>query len=128
MADTLATWLRQQREARGWTRREMARQLIEAGHDAGDTTVPGMDSMCHNIHRWERGRGGLTERYKIHYCRAFGIHPSQFGLSTGEAAQAAAPEAQAPSAEYVPDALAPVQLPAAATAGFAGATFIASLP
>ena len=34
MADTLAAWLRQQREARGWTRREMARQLIEAavGH------------------------------------------------------------------------------------------------
>ena len=58
MAETLGAWLRQQREARSWTRREMARQLIQAGRDTGDTTVPGMDSMCHNIHRWERGRGG----------------------------------------------------------------------
>src|SRR5260370_13021752 len=57
----------------------MARRLIEAGRDTGDTTVPGMDSMCHNIHRWEHGRGGLTERYKLHYCHAFGITPDQFG-------------------------------------------------
>ena len=38
----------------------MARQLIEAGRAKGDT-LPGTDSMCHNIHRWERGQGGLTE-------------------------------------------------------------------
>jgi hypothetical protein len=60
MAETLSTWLRHQREARSWTRREMARQLIQAGRDTGDTSMPGMDSMGHNIHRWERGRGGLT--------------------------------------------------------------------
>lgn len=57
----------------------MARQLIQAGRAADDTPMPGMDSMCHNIHRWERGQGGLTERYKLHYCRAFGIRPDQFG-------------------------------------------------
>ena len=79
MAETLVAWLRQQREARGWSRREMARQLIQAGRAADDTPMPGMDSMCHNIHRWERGQGGLTERYKLHYCRAFGIRPDQFG-------------------------------------------------
>ena len=62
MAETLGAWLRQQREARSWTRREMARQLIQAGRDTGDTTVPGMDSMCHNIHRWERGRGARRRR------------------------------------------------------------------
>jgi transcriptional regulator with XRE-family HTH domain len=90
MAQTLATWLRQQREARGWTRREMARQLIEAGRATGDSTVPGMDSMGHNIHRWERGRGNLTERYKLHYCRAFGIPPDQFGVDTAASAPSAA--------------------------------------
>jgi tetratricopeptide (TPR) repeat protein/transcriptional regulator with XRE-family HTH domain len=77
--ETLAAWLRQQREARSWTRREMARQLIQAGRETGDATVPGMDSMCHNIHRWERGHSGLTERYKLHYCHALGISPDQFG-------------------------------------------------
>jgi hypothetical protein len=35
--------------------------------------------MCHNIHRWERGQGGLTERYKLHYCTVLGISPAQFG-------------------------------------------------
>lgn len=79
MSETLGAWLRQQREARRWTRREMARQLIQAGRAAGDTSMPGMDSMGHNIHRWERGQGGLTERYKLHYCHAFGIRPDQFG-------------------------------------------------
>lgn len=48
-------WLRQQREARRWTRLEMARQLIQAGRAKGDT-LPGADSMCHNIHRWEAAR------------------------------------------------------------------------
>ena len=79
MSENLGAWLRQQREARRWTRREMARQLIQAGRSAGDTSMPGMDSVCHNIHRWERGRGGLTERYKLHYCHTFGISPGQFG-------------------------------------------------
>lgn len=94
MAETLGAWLRKQREARSWTRREMARQLIRAGRDTGDTTVPGMDSMCHNIHRWERGRGGLTERYKLHYCKAFGILPDQFGADvTGSHSLTLAPAA-----------------------------------
>jgi hypothetical protein len=51
MAENLGAWLRQQREARAWTKREVARQLIQAGRAAGDTSMPGMDSMCHNIHR-----------------------------------------------------------------------------
>lgn len=79
MAETLGAWLRQQREARRWTKREMARQLIQAGRATGDKSLPGMDSMCHNIQRWERGHGGLTERYKLHYCHAFDIAPAQFG-------------------------------------------------
>ena len=84
MSENLGAWLRQQREARGWTKREMARQLIQVGRATGDTSVPGMDSMCHNIHRWERGEGGLTERYKLHYCKAFGIPPDQFGTDPAQ--------------------------------------------
>ena len=74
-------WLRQRREARRWTRLEMARQLIGAGRAKGDT-LPGADSMCHNIHRWESGQGGLTERYKLHYCTVLGIAPAQFGVDS----------------------------------------------
>jgi hypothetical protein len=35
-----------------------------------------MDSMCHNIYRWERGADGLSERYKLHYCHALAIPAS----------------------------------------------------
>ena len=77
MPTDVSTWLREQREARGWTRSEMARQLIQAGRARGDRQLPGLDGMCHNIYRWERG-GPLSERYRLHYCRAFGIQPAQF--------------------------------------------------
>jgi hypothetical protein len=79
MSSELGAWLRQQREARGWTRREMGRRVIDAGRAVGDKSMPSIDGMCHNIHRWERGQGGLTERYKLCYCRVLSIHPSQFG-------------------------------------------------
>jgi hypothetical protein len=79
MSKELGDWLRQQREARGWPRPEMARQLIKAAQARGDTSTPGTDSMCHNIYRWERGAGGLSDRYKLHYCHALGIAPGQFG-------------------------------------------------
>lgn len=81
MADVSA-WLRTEREARGWARPEMARQLIQAGRAGGDRQLPGLDGMCHNIYRWERG-GTISERYRLHYCRAFGIQVAQFGPGPG---------------------------------------------
>jgi hypothetical protein len=115
MDSETAAWLRQQREDRGWPKAEMARRLVQAGREAGDTAIPELSGMLHNVHRWER-EGGISERHKLHYCRAFGIRPSQFGLSTGEPAEAAEPPL---SAEADTAALAPVQHPAvtAATAG-----------
>ena len=112
MDSEMAAWLRQQREDRGWSKAEMARRLIRAGREAGDTAVPELSGMLHNIHRWER-EGGISERHTLHYCRTLGIHPSQFGLSAGELAEATT---QAPSAEAGPAALVPVQRPAAAPA------------
>jgi tetratricopeptide (TPR) repeat protein len=89
----------------------MARRLIEAGRDTGDKTLPGVDSMCHNIHRWERGRGGLTERYKLHYCRAFGLTPGQFGANLAAShpsAPAAVSALHVPLDLYDPSLLAPL--------------------
>jgi hypothetical protein len=94
MTTDVSGWLRAQREARGWTRPEMARQLIQAGRAGGDRQLPGLDGMCHNIYRWERG-GPISERYKLHYCRAFGIQAAQFAprpgpeLATGTGVSAA---------------------------------------
>ena len=116
MTDDLGTWLRQQREDRGWSRREMARQLIQAGRAAGDNSLPGIDSMCHNIRQWERGQRALTERYRLHHCKALGIPPAKFGSAPagthpGTLAPAASPVPVLPA--VTPDAEPPVHVPTA---------------
>jgi hypothetical protein len=78
MDSELGAWLRRQREERGWARREMARRLVDVGKAAGDSAMPGVEGMYHNVHRWEQ-EGGVSERHKLHYCRVLGIHPGQFG-------------------------------------------------
>jgi hypothetical protein len=78
----LSAWLRQQREARSWGKRELARQLIKAAREAGDTAIPSVDSLCHNVHRWEHGENALTERYILYCCKAFDIPVEQFGRDT----------------------------------------------
>jgi transcriptional regulator with XRE-family HTH domain len=78
---TLGSWLRRQREDRGWTRSEMARQLSRAARAKGDSSVPGIDNISHNIYRWERGAVAPAERYQLYYAGAFGIPFSQFGVS-----------------------------------------------
>jgi hypothetical protein len=81
MPQELSAWLRQQRQTRSWPVPEMARQLRAAAKDSGDTAVPANDAMCRNIRRWESGHGGVSERYKLHYCQALGIPLMQFGPS-----------------------------------------------
>ena len=46
--------------------------------------MPGVESVTHNIYRWERGDNGLTDRYKLHYCRALGISPEEFGAGQAQ--------------------------------------------
>jgi transcriptional regulator with XRE-family HTH domain len=81
MSSELAAWLRRQREDRGWTRSELARQLIKAARARGDTSVPSADNISHNIYRWERGAVVPAERYQLYYCGAFGIPFGLFGTA-----------------------------------------------
>ena len=97
----LGEWLRQQRQARGWSRREMARRIIQAGRECGDTTLPAIDSMYRNVHRWEEGVTLPLERFQLYYCRAFGISLDQFGTApppAPDSGNGAAPPAAAPAA------------------------------
>jgi transcriptional regulator with XRE-family HTH domain len=84
IAQELGAWLRREREARNWTRSEMARRLIRAACASGDRTMPGAGNISHNIYRWERGTVTPSERYKFYYCHAFGISSSDFGTLRGE--------------------------------------------
>src|SRR5258708_15112299 len=81
MLDILSTWLREQRLARGWSVAEMGRQLQQAAKASNDHTVPRTAILASYVRRWEAGKFGLTERYRLHYCTALGIQPSQFGPS-----------------------------------------------
>lgn len=60
--EELGAWLRHQREARCWSRPEMARQLIKAAHAADDRSMTEVGNLCHNIYRWERGAGSDFRR------------------------------------------------------------------
>ncbi len=78
MNTELGTWLRAQREERGWSRSDMARRLIATARDAGDA-MPTADNLRKSVYRWEAGQVELSERYRLLYCRALGIRPAQFG-------------------------------------------------
>lgn len=81
MLTGVGAWLRKQREARGWARREMARRLTQAAQATGDMSVPTIENLCTYIRRWEFGRHGPTERYVLYFCTAFGISPEEFGTA-----------------------------------------------
>jgi hypothetical protein len=110
----LAAWLRQEREKRGWPKAEMARRLVQAGREAGDKSIPSAGGMLHNLHRWER-EGGVSERHKLHYCRALGIQPGQFGPGHAQEAPDPAPAGTALAVSAaLPASPAPGQVPASA--------------
>jgi hypothetical protein len=73
-------WLQQQRRARGWSVPEMRRRLREAARQAGDN-LPDNDCLTVMIYRWEDDRSGISERYRLHYCKAFQIPIEEFGRS-----------------------------------------------
>jgi hypothetical protein len=56
----------------------MRRRLREAARQADDK-LPGNDCLTVMIYRWEENRSGISERYRLHYCRALGIPPAAFG-------------------------------------------------
>ena len=78
VSPTRGQWLVLQRRARGWNVAHMARKLREAATSAGDK-LPSRDSLIVMIHRWESDRSGISERYRLHYCRAFQIPIDLFG-------------------------------------------------
>jgi transcriptional regulator with XRE-family HTH domain len=80
MTTDLGTWLRAQREERGWSRSETARRLIAAARETGDASLPDAETVRGYVYRWERGKTqALSERYVLYYCRALSIKPAQFG-------------------------------------------------
>jgi transcriptional regulator with XRE-family HTH domain len=89
---TSGRWLRQQRQARGWSVPEMRRHLREAAKAAGDT-LPSNDCLSVMIHRWEHDRSGMSERYRFHFCRALQVPIEEFGAVLAPASAPPTPRA-----------------------------------
>ncbi len=86
----------------------MRRHLREAARESGDT-LPGNECLGVMIRRWEKDDGGVSERYRMHYCRAFKIPFEKFGTAPVTPPPVASPglPAQAgavPSGPGAPDA------------------------
>jgi hypothetical protein len=77
MSTETAEWLISQREARGWSRPQLARELIKAGRARGEKHLPDPDSLKGNIYRWEHGTG-VSHDYVTLYCAVFGIEYREF--------------------------------------------------
>jgi len=75
----LGTWLRAEREQRLWTRTDLARRIIQAARDHGDTTMPALGHLTHNLYRWERGANGISDRYRLYCADILGTPPAHPG-------------------------------------------------
>ena len=106
MAEDLGTWLRRQRQANGWAVPEMARQLRMAATASGDR-LPGNRALLTMIRRWESGGAGVSERYRLHFCRAFDIKPDEIGQATLPEAAASSPAPAITAFTAYPPGLAP---------------------
>jgi transcriptional regulator with XRE-family HTH domain len=78
MPSELGLWLRDERRSRGWSGAEMARRLRQAAAAVGDQ-LPSGEILAAYIRRWEHGGNDPTERYRLHYSRAFGLPPDELG-------------------------------------------------
>src|SRR6266699_4965413 len=54
-------WLRRQREARGWSRHELARRMTDA---AGTAVTPTAHALESYLSRWESGNAKISGRYR----------------------------------------------------------------
>jgi tetratricopeptide (TPR) repeat protein/transcriptional regulator with XRE-family HTH domain len=67
--DVLKTSLWAERKARGWSSHKMAEVLRSTADDPD--SLPHVTSLKRMLLDWEAGRKGVSERYRLLYCKAF---------------------------------------------------------
>ncbi|MFF5259416.1 helix-turn-helix domain-containing protein [Actinomadura viridis] len=73
----LGARLRGERLWRGWLKPEMARRLAEHLQDQ----CPDQETLISYLKRWEAGKTGISERYRLAYAAAFAVEVEElFGL------------------------------------------------
>jgi hypothetical protein len=82
----------------------MTRQLRRAARTNGDT-VPSTECLKTMIRRWENG-SGVSERYRLHFSRAFGIQPGHYGATPAPATPGRATSEKTPAHRMTTDSAA----------------------
>lgn len=82
LREALGARLRAEREARGWTFRNLAEKLSDASR--GICAVPDVESIIPQIRRWERGAAGMGEHYRTLYCVVFEMGTELFAALRAE--------------------------------------------
>jgi len=85
--------LRAERKLRLWDVPEMARQLASAA-GSGRKTLPAHDTLVGYVRRWESGRAGISDRFRMLYAAAFGIAEEDLFPPAGAALPEGAAQAE----------------------------------
>lgn len=78
--EKLPVWavrLRDERCARLWSQKEMAKRLVEAADEWTRERLPTRESMVRSIKGWEAGKHRPGEPYLTLYCRVFGFSEAE---------------------------------------------------
>jgi len=76
--------IRVERKRRGWAAAEMAGRLREVADDPD--RMPHVQSLVRMIRQWEAGHKNPSERYRLLYCRVFGLSERElFGIGSAVA-------------------------------------------
>lgn len=101
MRRVIGARLRAERKLRLWDVPEMARQLAGAA-GSGRKTLPAHDTLVGYVRRWESGRAGISDRFRMLYAVAFGMAEEDlFPLADAAVPEGAAQGGGLPSGGWV---------------------------
>ncbi|MFD0685492.1 helix-turn-helix domain-containing protein [Actinomadura fibrosa] len=78
---TIATRLTAERKRRKWTKPEIARRIRDS---LPDRQCPDTDTLLSYVKRWEAGKVGVSERYRVAYAIVFGVDEDDLFALDGE--------------------------------------------
>ncbi|GAA0962454.1 hypothetical protein GCM10009550_56570 [Actinocorallia libanotica] len=73
MSENSGAMMRSHREARGWSRADLARRLADAADEPTRRRLPAVSSLVAMIKQWESGRHTPSARYRVLCSLAFDL-------------------------------------------------------
>jgi transcriptional regulator with XRE-family HTH domain len=77
-----AVRLRSERRRRGWSQKELVRQLVAVADEHTRAHLPSRESIARRIRAYEAGEHRPDDPYRMLYCRVFGVEESELFSSS----------------------------------------------